>query len=234
MKKPSHIANSSSTLSALLKNNRVLRELNESECKRVNKLRGLLKKAQAGEHIQNRTLQVWLTNDEYQLIDDLWEQQKLLRDELKNKPNEIKEYEELLRQALFAYNKADDYSTKGRHKTASKLMNEADGYFERVLEKAEEINATQPHLRSWFDRDLSQLENSSLGLSPDLVPRVITSRSLIKQSSGLQGAIMNINEVKQYVINKALDDLLYASSTSNNPSSKSKLDELLNRDDEDF
>jgi flagellin-specific chaperone FliS len=213
-----------------LNRNRVRRVLNGNEQKRVDRLEAILQRLRAGEHIQNRMLKAWLTADEFALLNDVWENQKLLRAELQNKPDEIKDYEEILRQALFAYSKADNHSIKGRHKTASKLMNEADRYFERVLEKAEEINATQPHLRSWFDRDLSQTDNSSLGLSPDLVPRVITSRSLIKQSSGLQGAIMNINEVKQYVINKALDDLLY----SPNPSSKSKLDELLNGGDDDF
>ena len=215
--------------------NRVRRKLNDAEQKRVGRLEAILKRAQSGEHIQNRMLKVWLTDDEYELLDTVWENQKLLRDELQNKPDEIKEYEELLRQALFVYNRADKYSVNGAHKTASKLMNEADGYFERVLEKAEEINATRPDLRHWFDRDPSQTTNSLLGLSPDLVPRIVTSRSLIKQSGGLQNAIMNINEVKQYVINLALDDLLYAPSVlSSSSSKKSKLEELLGQDDDEI
>lgn len=210
---------------------RTRRTLNDAEQKRVKRLEAILKRVQSGEHVQNRMLKVWLTEDEYKLLDDVLENQKLLREELQNKPDEIKEYEELLRKALFAYNRADKYSTMGIHKTASKLMNEADSYFERVLEKADEINATRPDLRHWFDRDPSQASNNLLGLSPDLVPRIITSRSLIKQSGGLQNAIMNINEVKQYVINKALDDLLYASSSS---SKKSKLEELLGQDDDEI
>jgi hypothetical protein len=215
--------------------NRIPRKLNEEEHKRVKRLEAILRRAQSGEHIQNRMLKVWLTDDEYSLLDDVWENQKLLRDDLLNKPDEIKEYEELLRQALFVYHRADKYSIKGIHKTASKLMHQADGYFERVLEKAEEINTTRPDLRHWFDRDPSQTSNNLLGLSPDLVPRIITSRSLIKQSGGLQNAIMNINEVKQYVIRMALDSLLYApSAPSSNSSRKSKLEKLLEQNDDGY
>ena len=55
-------------------------------------------------------------------FDDYCEQEQL-REMLKDKPDEIIEYERRLKAATFAYNKADSKSIKGQHKSASKMFN---------------------------------------------------------------------------------------------------------------
>lgn len=62
--------------------------------------------------MQNRQLQTWLTEDEYESFKGEWNSQKLIREELKDKPEEINLYENKLKQAIFNYSRAESYSTK--------------------------------------------------------------------------------------------------------------------------
>ena len=56
--------------------------------------------------MQNRLLQTWLGRDEYEQLDYEWKEQLELRSELKDKPSDLKRYEEKLREATFNYNRA--------------------------------------------------------------------------------------------------------------------------------
>lgn len=49
--------------------------------------------------MQNRQLQTWLSEDEYEQLVCEWQEQLELRSELKDKPSELKRYEEKLREA---------------------------------------------------------------------------------------------------------------------------------------
>ena len=60
-----------------------------------------------GENVQNRQLQTWLSQDEYAQVDIEWQEQLEIREELKDKPSELKRYEEKLKQATFCYNRAE-------------------------------------------------------------------------------------------------------------------------------
>jgi hypothetical protein len=51
--------------------------------------------------VQNRQLQTWLSEDEYAQIDAEWQEQLELREELKEKPSDLKRYEKKLRDATF-------------------------------------------------------------------------------------------------------------------------------------
>ena len=88
------------------------------EPKRLSKLKGIADKLKRGENVQNRQLQTWLNEDEYEQLEYEWKEQLELRNELKDKPSELKRYEEKLREATFNYNRAEDYSSKGKHDTA--------------------------------------------------------------------------------------------------------------------
>ena len=83
------------------------RELTSEETKRLNKLEGIADKLKRGENVQNRQLQTWLSEDEYEQLGCAWKEQLELREELKNKPNDLKRYEEKLKQATFNYNRAE-------------------------------------------------------------------------------------------------------------------------------
>tara|TARA_B100000780_G_scaffold254602_1_gene202834 strand:- start:145 stop:285 length:141 start_codon:yes stop_codon:yes gene_type:complete len=46
--------------------------------------------------VQNRQLQTWLSENEYVQIEVEWQEQLELREELKDKPSDLKRYEEKL------------------------------------------------------------------------------------------------------------------------------------------
>ena len=94
------------------------RELNPEESKRLNKLEAIADKLKRGENVQNRQLQTWLSEEEYEQLEYDWKEQLVLRSELKDKPSELKRYEDKLKQANFSYNRAEGYSSKGKHSTA--------------------------------------------------------------------------------------------------------------------
>ena len=81
--------------------------------------------------MQNRQLATWMTDDEYGSYESEWESQKQIREELKEKSNELKRYEDKLKQAIFNYNRAEGYSKKGNHSTAKKLLNKSESFVKR-------------------------------------------------------------------------------------------------------
>ena len=89
----------------------------------MEKLNGMLDELRRGENMQNRRLATWLTEAEYEVFKSDWESQQQIREELNDKPDELKRYEDKLKQAIFNYNRAEGYSTKGKHSTAKKFFN---------------------------------------------------------------------------------------------------------------
>ena len=83
------------------------RKLTSEEEKRLAKLEAISEKLQRGENVQNRQLQTWLSEEEYVQLENEWQEQLELRSELNDKPNDLKRYEEKLREATFNYNRAD-------------------------------------------------------------------------------------------------------------------------------
>jgi hypothetical protein len=47
--------------------------------------------------VQNRQLQTWLSEEEYEQLEHEWKEQLELRNELKDKPSDLKRYEEKLK-----------------------------------------------------------------------------------------------------------------------------------------
>ena len=92
-------------------------KLTTVETKRLNKLEGIAEKLKRGENVQNRQLQRWLSEEEYEQLECEWKEQLELRNELKDKTSDLKRYEEKLKQATFNYNRAEGYSSKGKHPT---------------------------------------------------------------------------------------------------------------------
>ena len=96
------------------------RTLTAEETKRLAKLETIADKLKRGEIVQNRQLQTWLSEEEYAQLEYEWQEQLELREELKDKPSDLKRYEEKLKQATFNYNRAEGYSSKGKNTTAKK------------------------------------------------------------------------------------------------------------------
>ena len=83
------------------------RNLTAEEMKRFRKLEAISDKLRRGENVQNRQLKTWLSADECEQIDAEWDTQKHFRKELKDKPIELKRYEDKLKEAIIMRNRSD-------------------------------------------------------------------------------------------------------------------------------
>ena len=203
-------------------------KLTTDEAVRLGKLEGIADKLRRGENVQNRQLKKWLSDEEYAQIEAEWQEQLELRSELKDKPSDLKRYEEKLREATFNYNRAEGYSSKGKHDTAKKFYNKSESLCEDALEILQEILHYDSSLRVWFDRDI----NFEVGgdLSADIVslPRLVTSRSHEKLND--DSRITSKQSVKLAVVERAIHNIGRDAATA--PiDDVSKLDEFLNVDD---
>jgi hypothetical protein len=178
------------------------RELTAEEVKRLAKLEAIADKLRRGENVQNRQLQTWLSEDEYASIDAEWQEQLALRNELKDKPSELKRYEEKLNKAQMMRNRADVYHRKGQKVAASSLDAKCECLCEDALEILHEIVTADPSLRLWFDRELDFAHGSLIDANLSSLPRLVTSRSNEKQRGDIRA--MSKREVKLSVVERAL------------------------------
>jgi len=109
-KKP--VSNFRQLLQERIKKAKPRRTLTSEDSTRLAKLEAIADKLKRGENVQNRQLQTWLSEDEYAQIEAEWQEQLELRSELKDKPSDLKRYEEKLKQATFNYNRAEGYSSR--------------------------------------------------------------------------------------------------------------------------
>jgi hypothetical protein len=158
------------------------RKLTAEETKRLNKLEATAAKLMCGENVQNLQFQTWLNTDEYEQIAAEWDTQKLFREELKDKPSELKRYEYKLKEAIMMRNRSDAYHRKGKKSAAYKLDSKCESLCEDALEILQEIVAADASLQIWFDRHLDFAHGSLIDESLGNLPRLVTSRSIEKLS----------------------------------------------------
>lgn len=192
------------------------------------KLREFLAKLQAGEHVQNRDLRTWLGADVYANYEDDCEAQKEFQTELKNKPSAVQEYEQRLKRAVFAYNKGEGASVRGKHTAAKQSFAKADRLFESALEHLQEIVAADPGLCVWFDRDTSWTIDSEIALTPSAVPKVVTSRSLDNMGGGLKRQLRSKRDIKIAAVERALLVAEEDETDQQEGVQKNKLEDFLN------
>ena len=131
------------------------RKLTTEETNRLRKLEGIADKLKRGENVQNRQLQTWLSEEEYEQLEYEWKEKLELRSELKDKLRDFRRYEKKLKQATFNYNRAEGYSSKGKHTTAKKFYDKSESLCEDALGILQEVLHYDSSLRVWFDRDIS-------------------------------------------------------------------------------
>ncbi len=223
---------SSSTLCRLLQERiekaNPRRNLTAEEAKRFAKLEGIADKLKRGENVQNRQLQTWLSDEEYEQLEYAWQEQLELRNEFKEKPSDLKRYEKKLREATFNYNRAEGYSSKGKHSTAKKFYNKSESLCEDALEILQEILHYDSSLRVWVDRDISFEVGGDSSADIVSLPRLVTSRSNEKLSD--DSRLTSKQSVKLAVVERAMHNIGRDAA----PASKddvSKLDKFLNTDD---
>ena len=204
------------------------REMTADETKRLSKLEAIADKFKRGENVQNRQLQTWFSKEEYAQLEYEWQEQLELRDELKDKPSDLKRYEEKLKQATFNYNRAEGYSSKGKHTTAKKFYDKSESLCEDALEILQEILHYDSSLRVWFDRDISFEVGGDLSADIVSLPRLVTSRSHEKLSD--DSRLTTKQSVKLAVVERAMHNI----GRDTEPASKddvSKLEKFLSTDD---
>ena len=204
------------------------RNLTAVESKRLAKLEAIADKLKRGENVQNRLLQTWLGEDEYAQIEAEWQEQSKLRKELKDKPTDLKRYEEKLKQVTFNYNRAEGYSSKGKHYTAKTFYNKSESLCEDALEILQEILHFDSSLRVWFDRDISFEVGGDLSADIVSLPRLVTSRSHEKLSD--DSRLTSKQRVKLAVVERAIQNI-GRDIASASKDDVSKLDKFLSIDD---
>ena len=203
------------------------RDLTAEETKRLRKLEGIADKLKRGENVQNRQLQTWLSEDEYAQIEADWEQQLSYRNELKDKPCELKRYEEKLKKATFHANKAEGFRSKGNKQATEFSSAQSSRYCEQALEVLQEIVNDDPNLHIWFDRALDFSLGSNIDSQLGNLPHVITSRSTDKLYGDSRA--MSKTQVKLNVVENVIISLKYEfKSTKSSSTDKAKLDSFLN------
>ncbi|MDB4115472.1 hypothetical protein N9550_01040 [Planktomarina sp.] len=178
------------------------RTLTAEESKRLSKLEAIADKLKRGENVQNRQLQTWLSDDEYAQIAAEWDTQKHFREELKDKPTELKRYEDRLKEAIMMRNRSDAYHRKGKKAAAYKLDSKCESLCEDALEILQEIVAADASLQIWFDRHLDFEHGSLIDASLGNLPRLVTSRSIEKLSD--DSRLVKKIEVKIGVVERAI------------------------------
>jgi hypothetical protein len=181
------------------------RELTAEESKRLNKLEGIADKLKRGENVQNRQLQTWLSDDEYEQIASEWDTQKMFREELKDKPDELKRYEDKLKEAIMMHNRSDACHRKDKKSAAYKLDSKCESLCEDALEILQEIVATDANLQIWFDRNLDFDHGSLIDPSLGNLPRLVTSRSIEKLSD--DSRLVKKIDVKISVVERAIHSI---------------------------
>jgi hypothetical protein len=178
------------------------RKLTAAEERRLSKLEAIVSKLIRGENVQNRQLQTWLSQYEYAQVEIEWQEQLEIREELKDKPDELKRYEDKLKEAIMMRNRSDAYHRKGRKSAAYKLDSKCESLCENALEILQEIVAADASLQIWFDRHLDFGHGSLIDASLGNLPRLVTSRSIEKLSD--DSRLVKKIDIKISVVERAI------------------------------
>ena len=182
-----------------------LNELSKTDIIRFAKLNVVLVELRRGKNVQNRRLAKWLTEEEYESVESDWESQQQIREELKDKPSELKRDEEKLKEAIMMRNRSDAYHRKGKKSAAYKLDSKCESLCEDALEILQEIVAADASLQIWFDRNLDFGHGSLIDGSLGNLPRLVTSRSIDKQHD--DSRIVKKLDVKICVVERAINNI---------------------------
>lgn len=176
--------------------------------KRIARLRRILARLKGKKIVQNREMKTALGSDAYAQYLEVVDQQRQLREDLVQMPDEIAGYARRLNKATLLYGRADAFSGRGQRTTAEKMFRDAETQFERLLEYLEQYIAGQGHLEMWFDRKISLRHGEAPNTaSPDDFPCVVTSRSLRNRGGGILAMKLTSREVKTEAIERELESL---------------------------
>lgn len=167
---------------------------------RIAKLRRLLAQLNNNQHASNREMRKAMGDSAYESFEGSWQEQLDLRKQLKNKPDEIRDYEKGLKRAIFLENRAK--ALRGDNaKGAVKLAKAAETAFEQLYEKLDEIISVNRALSGWFDREVRRDASNASDLSSIDAPRVVT----VKSGGGYASGIRSKRDTKIAAIEHEID-----------------------------
>ena len=187
-----------------------------------------MEKLKRGENVQNRQLQTWLSENQYAELEQAWQEQLELREEHKDKPDELQRYEDKLKEAIMMHNRSDAYHRKGKKSAAYKLDGKCESLCEDALEILQEIVAADASLQIWLDRNLDFAHGSLIDASLGNLPRLVTSRSIEKLSD--DSRLVKKIDVKIGVVERAIYSIGRDTEVSTN-GDRLMLEKFLNTDD---
>ena len=97
---------------------------------------------------------IWLTEEKYESFESNWKSQQQIRQELRDKPDEPRRYENKLHQATYNDNKVERFRKRGNKDKSIKFQNLSESFCKDVLEILQEIVDADVSLHKWFDRAL--------------------------------------------------------------------------------
>lgn len=172
---------------------------------RLRKLREIASKLEQGVSVAPRTLANWL-GDDFQMIVDAWQEQLDLRADLKNKPMEVSEYEELLHRANFYNSRAEALEAKGSA-AHGKFEDQALNYYAEALAQLQDSVRSNPGLQEWFDRDVFGSEDDVIHTAAGHMPLPVTSRSKENRGGGVRARWQTKTETKLEIVRHAISTL---------------------------
>lgn len=173
---------------------------------RKEKLEELLARLKQGGNVQNRDLRTWLDEEAYAAYEAEWAGQLEIRVMLKDKPEDIRTYEQLLRKAQLFENRTAAANARLRKQSAQASLSKAQAGYERALEFLDDAISADPSLTAWLDRTVNWSPEECPSLCADDVPRAITSRRLGSGGGGWRGALMTKRELKVTILMRALEN----------------------------
>lgn len=168
--------------------------------RRIVKLAELVHSLSNGQNVQNRTLQTWLTADEFALIDEQWEQQKRIRAGSQNKPQILKDYEAEFKRAQLHHAKAQSFQRANNLTAAEASRDRCRNTLRELFNFVQSQVQTDSSLINWFDRAFPENVDE---VTFENMPRGVTSSSKDNRVKK-----MSKPEVKLSVVREALSQLL--------------------------
>lgn len=136
------------------------------------RLENLLARLKDGTDVAVRDLRNALTSEEYEQFEQMWEHQKSAASNSSGSSG----YDELLKQGLFHYNKAE--SGRFNKEAKNRFYRKAESCFEKAVAQLRADVTLDPSVADAYDRHLDfSAGRSNISLSPVGMPRRIASKS---------------------------------------------------------
>lgn len=189
----------------------------------------ILDAIEAGQSVRDSDLR-GLLKGHYQDYRNALASNQSLKDQTKDKPSQIADYEALLSEADRLHGQMDSLSRRGHQQSAKQIGAKASKAYERALERLEEILKANPALQMWLDRPVVfDPAASGFTLDPVDVPRCVTSKSPhnlgsvgdwgVREKADIiaEAVIAAINEIDELIAPKATQSEAAKSSGTLSP-----------------